>query len=151
MKGIPRTVVITSKLEDLVIFLEFSILIRNSTEQVLSALHANSGVLTPLHGRSNETHRFSFKLENISRTEIITIELQATSLLGRTGTPVSSVAPITFLNDSMQPSVVLRTSSLSEITGFNINIIAEFTKPVFGFGASAVEKERDIESNFMKS
>ncbi|KAK7336077.1 hypothetical protein VNO77_16606 [Canavalia gladiata] len=139
INGIPRTVVATSKLEDLIIFLDFSIPIRNSTEQVLNALHVNSGLLTPLHGRSNETRRFGFKLKNMPRTEIITIELQATSILGKTGTPVSPVDPITFLYDPMKPSVVLRTSSLSATRDFNINIIAEFTKPVFGFGASIVE------------
>ena len=40
---------------------------------------------------------FILQLKNTSRTEIITVELQATSILGRTGTPVSPVAPITFL------------------------------------------------------
>ncbi|KAL2320299.1 hypothetical protein Fmac_029268 [Flemingia macrophylla] len=139
INGIPRTVVATSKPEDLIIFLDFSIPIRNSTEQVLNALHVNSGVLTPLHGRSNGTRGFSFNLKNISRTMIIKIELQAASILGRTGTPVSPVAPITFLYDLVKPRVVLRASSLTETRDLNINIIAEFTKPVFGFGASMVE------------
>ncbi|KHN40962.1 hypothetical protein glysoja_039369 [Glycine soja] len=139
INGIPRTVVATSKPEDLIIFLDFSIPITNSTEQVLNALHVNSGVLIPLHGRSNGTRGFSFKLKNISGTEIITIELQAASILGKTGTPVSPVAPITFLYDPMKPNVVLRTSSLTETRDFNINIMAEFTKPVFGFGTSIVE------------
>ncbi|KAL9277823.1 hypothetical protein ACSQ67_024948 [Phaseolus vulgaris] len=139
INGIPRTVVATSKPEDLIIFLDFSIPIRNSTKQVLNALQVNSGVLTPLHGRSNGSRRFSFELKNMSRTEIITIELQAASILGRTGTPVSPVAPITFLYDPMKPKVVLRTSSLTETRDFNINIIAEFTKPVFDFEPSIVE------------
>lgn len=39
----------------------------------------------------------------------------------------------------MKPNVVLRTSSLTETRDFNINIMAEFTKPVFGFGTSIVE------------
>ncbi|XP_061368105.1 uncharacterized protein LOC133311103 [Gastrolobium bilobum] len=139
INGIPRTVVATGKPEELIFFLDFSIPIRNSTEQVLNALHVNSGVLTPFHGRSNETRRFAFKLKNITRTEIITAELQVTSILGRTGTTVSPVAPITLLYDAMKPSVVLRTSSLRETRDFNVNIIAEFTKPVFGFEASMVE------------
>ncbi|KAL4307642.1 hypothetical protein AHAS_Ahas16G0298700 [Arachis hypogaea] len=123
----------------MIIFLDFSIPIRNSTEQILRALHVNSSILTPFHDRSNEARRFSFMLNNISRTEIITIELQATSILGRTGIPVSPVAPITFLFDSMRPSVALRTSSLSRPRDSDINIIAEFTKPVFGFDASMIE------------
>ncbi|XP_020209395.1 uncharacterized protein LOC109794350 isoform X2 [Cajanus cajan] len=137
INGIPRTVVATSKPEDLIVFLDFSIPIRNSTEQVLNALHVNSGILTPLHGGSNDTRGFSFNLKNISRTEIVTIELQAASIAGRTGTPVSPVAPITFLYDPVKPKVVLRTSSLTETRDFNINIIAEFTKPVFGTGSGA--------------
>jgi hypothetical protein len=40
---------------------------------------------------------FILQLKNISKTEIITVELQAGSILGRTGTPVSSVAPVIFL------------------------------------------------------
>jgi len=39
----------------------------------------------------------------------------------------------------MKPKVVLRTSSLTETRDFNINIIAEFTKPVFDFEPSIVE------------
>jgi len=39
----------------------------------------------------------------------------------------------------MKPNVVLRTSSLTETRDFNINIIAEFTKPVFGFVTSIVD------------
>lgn len=62
INGIPRTVVATSKPEDLIIFLDFSIPIRNSTKQILNALHVNSGVLTPLHGRSNGARRFSFEV-----------------------------------------------------------------------------------------
>ncbi|KAL1314635.1 hypothetical protein HN51_041455 [Arachis hypogaea] len=139
INSIPRTVIATCKPEDMIIFLDFSIPIRNSTEQILSALHVNSSILTPFHDRSNEARRFSFMLNNISRTEIITIELQATSILGRTGIPVSPVAPITFLFDSMRPSVILRTSSLGRPRDFDINIIAEFTKPVFGFDASMIE------------
>ncbi|OIW02971.1 hypothetical protein TanjilG_13608 [Lupinus angustifolius] len=138
INSIPRTIVATSKPEDLIIFLDFSIPLRNSTEQIRNALNVNSGALTRFHGRSNETRRFAFKLKNISRTEIITVKLQATSILGKTGTHVSPVDPITFLYDLTKPSVVLRTSSPNETRDSNIHIIAEFTKPVFGFEASMV-------------
>jgi len=43
-------------------FLDFNIPIRNSTKQVLNALHVNYVVLTPLHGRSNGARRFSFEV-----------------------------------------------------------------------------------------
>ncbi|KAI4348316.1 hypothetical protein L6164_009051 [Bauhinia variegata] len=136
---VPRTVVATSKREDLTIFLHFSISIRNSTEQILKSLHVNAGLLIPIHARLNENRKFAFKLKNISGTEIINIELQTTSILGRTGTPVSPVAPITFLYDSIKPDVVLRTSSPNVTKESDIDIIVEFTKPVFGFEASVVE------------
>ncbi|KAJ0113035.1 hypothetical protein Patl1_03037 [Pistacia atlantica] len=41
--GVPRTVLSTSKMEDLELFLDFSIPIMNSTEQVLKAFCLNSG------------------------------------------------------------------------------------------------------------
>ncbi|XP_054816450.1 uncharacterized protein LOC129316165 isoform X2 [Prosopis cineraria] len=136
---VPRTVFATRKTEDLIIFLDFSFHLRNSTKQILNALNVNSGILVPFHVRHNETRRFAFKLKNISGTEIITVELLASSIFGRTGTPVSPVAPITFLYDSMKPGVTLRTSSESVTKESHINIIVEFTKPVFGFGATMVE------------
>jgi len=71
INGIPRTVVATSKPEDLIIFLDFSIPITNSTEQVLNALHVNSGVLIPLHGRSNGTRGFSFKVRGKVLSDIL--------------------------------------------------------------------------------
>ncbi|KAF7819418.1 uncharacterized protein G2W53_024873 [Senna tora] len=135
---VPRTVIATSKTDDMMIYLDFSIPLRNSTEQILNALDVNSGILIPL-GRHNETRRYAFKLKNILGTEIIKIELQATSIFGRSGTPVSPVSPITFLYDTMKPGVVLKTSSPSVTKESNINIIVEFTKPVFGFEASTVE------------
>ncbi|XP_028772478.1 uncharacterized protein LOC114729614 [Neltuma alba] len=136
---VPRTVIATSKTEDLIIFLDFSTPLRNSTKQILNTLRVNSGTLVPFHVRQNETRRFAFKLKNISGTEIITAELLASSIFGRTGTPVSPVSPITFLYDSMKPGVTLRTSSQSVTKESHINIIVEFTKPVFGFEATMVE------------
>lgn len=39
----------------------------------------------------------------------------------------------------MKPGVTLRTSSQSVTKESHINIIAEFTKPVFGFEATMIE------------
>ncbi|KAJ7970605.1 Transmembrane protein [Quillaja saponaria] len=139
IRGVPRTVLATNKLEDLIFFLDFSIPIINSTEQILNALHVNSGILMPIHGRDNMNRRFVFQLKNIMETKIITVDLEAGSIIGRTGAPVSPVAPITFLYDLMKPNAVLSTSSPSLTRESNINIIVEFTKPVFGFEASMVE------------
>ncbi|XP_030953566.1 uncharacterized protein LOC115976435 isoform X2 [Quercus lobata] len=139
INGVPRTVLATNKMEDIAIFLDFSIPIINSTEQILNALHVNSGSLIPIHGKIHGNRRFVFELKKISRTEIISVELQAGSIIGRTGTPVSSVASITFLYDSTDPGVVLSTSSPNITKESNINVIVEFMKPVFGFEASMVK------------
>ncbi|KAG2714883.1 hypothetical protein I3760_03G048900 [Carya illinoinensis] len=139
INGVPRTVLATNKMEDIKIFLDFSIPIINSTEQILRALHANSGTLIPVHDKVQGNRRFVFEIKNISSIEIITVELQAGSIIGRTGTPVSPVASITFLFDSTSPCVSLSTSSPSITKESNINVIVEFTKPVFGFKASVVK------------
>ncbi|XP_029131003.1 uncharacterized protein LOC109817124 isoform X3 [Cajanus cajan] len=78
-------------------------------------------------------------LLDISRTSQ---DLILSELNYKPGTPVSPVAPITFLYDPVKSKVILKTSSLTETRDFNINIIAEFTKPVFGtgFGASMIDK-----------
>ncbi|XP_058093203.1 uncharacterized protein LOC131239494 isoform X1 [Magnolia sinica] len=134
-----RTVFATNKTEDLEIFLEFSDPVVNSTKDILSVLHANVGNLVPIHSGIHGVRRFGFKLQNVSGTEIITIKLQSNSLIGRSGTVVSPVAPIIFLYDSMKPSVRLSSGSRRVTKESNINVIVEFTKPVFGFDASAIE------------
>ncbi|CAK9143303.1 unnamed protein product [Ilex paraguariensis] len=139
INGIPRTVIATNKVEDLTVFLDFSIPITGSIEQIQNALHVNSGNMIPIHSRSHGNRRFAFELKNISRTEIVTVELEAASVIARTGTPVSPVPPITFLYDCTQPGVWLSTSSPRVTKESNINVIIEFTKPVFGFEASKVE------------
>lgn len=64
MNNVSRTVIATRKTEDLVFFLDFSIPLRNSTEQILNALNVNSGVLVPFHVRRNETRHFAFKVSS---------------------------------------------------------------------------------------
>ncbi|KAL5581377.1 hypothetical protein UlMin_013819 [Ulmus minor] len=139
INGVPRTVLATNKMEELKIYLDFSIPIMNSTEQVMNSLLLNWGNLMPIDSRNQGNRRFAFKVEDISRTRIITVELQAHLIFGRTGTPVSPVPSITFLFDSQEPSVRLSTNSPNVTKEFNINVIAEFTKPVFGFETSMVE------------
>ncbi|GFS31083.1 hypothetical protein Acr_00g0015510 [Actinidia rufa] len=138
LNGVPRTVIATNKMEDLRVFLDFSSPIINSTEQILTALRVNSGHFIPSQGRSGN-RRFGFELKNISRTQIITLELEAASVIGRSGMPVSPVTPITFLYDSSEPGVGLSTSLSRDTKDSSIDVIIEFTKPVFGFEASKVE------------
>lgn len=62
INGVPRTVLATNKMEDIKIFLDFSIPIINSTEQILRALHANSGTLIPVHDKVQGNRRFVFEV-----------------------------------------------------------------------------------------
>ncbi|KAK9225475.1 hypothetical protein WN943_010517 [Citrus x changshan-huyou] len=78
-------------------------------------------------------------LKDIPQTEIITLALQASFLLGITGTPVSPVPSLIFLYDSTKPGVGLSTSSPSITKDPNIKVIVEFSKPVFGFESSMVD------------
>ncbi|XWS44002.1 hypothetical protein CRYUN_Cryun15aG0007900 [Craigia yunnanensis] len=140
INGVPRTVFATNITEELEVYLDFSIPVINSTEQILTALDVNSGSLIPVHERTHGNSRFLFSLKNIaSETEIITVKLQAGLLIGRTGTPVSPVASLTFLYDCKKPGVGLSTSSQNVTKESNINVIVEFTKPVFGFEDSMIE------------
>lgn len=62
INGLPRTVLSTNKMEDIKIFLDFSIPIINSTEQILKALHANSGTLILVHDKIQGSRRFAFEV-----------------------------------------------------------------------------------------
>ncbi|XP_074334059.1 uncharacterized protein LOC141671666 isoform X2 [Apium graveolens] len=137
--GIPRTVTATNRIEELKFFLDFSTPITNSTEQILNALHPSSGLIVPIHSRGHGNRSFAFVLKNLSRTEIITIELEDGSVLGRTGAPVSPIAPLTLLYDSTEPSVWITTSSNGVTRDPYIDCLIHFTKPIFGFKASTVE------------
>lgn len=66
INGVPRTILATNKMEDLNIFLDFSIPIMNTTEQILNALVVNSGNLVPIHGRNQGNRRFKFQVSNYS-------------------------------------------------------------------------------------
>ncbi|XP_050380058.1 uncharacterized protein LOC126797478 [Argentina anserina] len=138
MNGVLRTVLATNKMEDMKIFLGFSIPIINTTEQVLNAMSVNSGKLMPIHRRNQGSRQFDFQIRNITGTKIVVIELQAGLLFGRTGTPVSQVPSVTFLYDSKETGVGLSTSSPNVTKGHSINVVVEFTNPVFGFKASMV-------------
>ncbi|KAK9120096.1 hypothetical protein Scep_018189 [Stephania cephalantha] len=134
-----RTVYAANKLEDLEIFLDFSDCVVNSTEEILSVLSANAGTFVPVHTQNHRNRRFTFKLKNISRLSIITVKLQAESVIARSGTPISYVSPVTFLYDATKPEVKLISNSPRETMESNFDVIVKFTKPVFGFDSSTLE------------
>ncbi|KAJ8750322.1 hypothetical protein K2173_014237 [Erythroxylum novogranatense] len=141
INGVTRTVLATNKMEDLKIFLDFSIPIKNSTEEVLKALHVNSDKILPAFAGNHGNRKFQFELKNVSSTEIITVELDSGLIIGRTGTAVSPVASLTILYDETKPKVEVRTSSPSITKASYIKVIVEFSKPVFGFEASMLKVE----------
>ncbi|PIA51132.1 hypothetical protein AQUCO_01100163v1, partial [Aquilegia coerulea] len=136
---VPRTVLATNKMEDMEIYLDFSDPVVNSTKEIMSVLHANAGNLVPIHSKTHGNRRFVFELRNVSRTNIITVKLQSAFIIGRSGTPVSYVTPIAFMYDSTKPDVRLSTNSPGVTKESNINVIVEFTKPVFGFQTSGLK------------
>ncbi|KAF6150086.1 hypothetical protein GIB67_002868 [Kingdonia uniflora] len=83
IRKVPRTVLATNKLEDLNFFLDFNDSIMNSTKEIQSVLHANSGKFIPIHSKSQGNSKFAFRLRNVSKIEIITTKLQFASIIGR--------------------------------------------------------------------
>lgn len=63
INGVPRTVISTNKTENLIVFLDFSIPIMNATEQVLHALHVNTGNFISSHGGNHGNRRFAFEVK----------------------------------------------------------------------------------------
>ena len=64
LNGVPRTVLATNKMEDLKLFLDFSIPILNSTQDILNALQVNSGNIIPIHDRNEGNRRFDFEVSS---------------------------------------------------------------------------------------
>lgn len=60
--GVSRTVTATNKMEELKFFLDFSSPIINSTDEILNALHPNSGFIVPLPSRNHGNRRFAFEV-----------------------------------------------------------------------------------------
>ncbi|KAE8709627.1 hypothetical protein F3Y22_tig00110328pilonHSYRG00010 [Hibiscus syriacus] len=92
-----RTVQATNNYNNLKVYLYFSVPIFKSLNEILSSLSISQGTLLPIIGEHHGNRRFGFMVANISNIAIITISLNASSRISRQGTPVSPVAPVTFL------------------------------------------------------
>ncbi|CAM8999993.1 unnamed protein product [Rhodiola kirilowii] len=138
INGDTRTVLATNNKNDLEIFLDFSIPVLNSTQQIMNALHLKSAEFSSDQVQNQGNRRFVFRLKNVSTTDIVTVELQGESLIGLSGIHVSPITSLTFLYDSTSPAIMLTTSSPRVTKQSNIHVIAEFKKPVFGFDTSMV-------------
>lgn len=133
-----RTVQATNSRKNLKVYLYFSKPILNSSSEILRTLMTSQGSLHPSDGDSLGYRRFGFWVLNISDVAVVSISIDATSIISRQGTPVSSVAPVTFLYDSQRPSVRLSTSRHMKTRERSIPVLVKFTKPVFGFNSSHV-------------
>ncbi|XWS50936.1 hypothetical protein CRYUN_Cryun12cG0133900 [Craigia yunnanensis] len=133
-----RTVQATNDCINLKVYLYFSAPILNSSAEILSSLNISHGTLLPISGERHGNRRFGFLVANISNIDIITISLNPNSTISRQGTPVSPVAPVTFLYDSHRTAVRLSTTSHMRTREHNIPLSIKFMKPVFGFNSSFI-------------
>lgn len=65
INGVPRTVSATNGKDNIEIFLDFSSATVNSTKEILNALHVNSGILVPIHSKSQGNRRFAFSVSKL--------------------------------------------------------------------------------------
>ncbi|XP_034673186.1 uncharacterized protein LOC117904606 isoform X2 [Vitis riparia] len=133
-----RTVQATNNYKNLKVYLYFSEPVLNSSTEVLNSLNTSQGVLLPNGGRSLGNRRFGFLVENVSSVAIVTISFDSSAIISRQGTPVSPIAPVTFLYDSQRPIVRLSTTSNMRTREHTIPILIKFLKPVFGFNSSHI-------------
>ncbi|CAA7410296.1 unnamed protein product [Spirodela intermedia] len=133
---VPRTVEATNDDRDLRVYVNFSVPVVNSSSEILRALRTTAGVLVPTNRSSLGNRRFVLMVKNVSRIAIVSLSLEAMSIISRQGTPVSLTEPVTFLYDSERPSVTLSTSSGTRTRDDVLPILVKFVKPVFGFNSS---------------
>ncbi|XAR72612.1 hypothetical protein NMG60_11019317 [Bertholletia excelsa] len=133
-----RIVQATNNCSNLKVYLYFSEPILNSSTEILNSLHASQGLLLPISGNSLQNRRFGFMVADISNMSIVTVSLNTTLIISSQGTPVSPVAPVTFLYDSQRPAVSLSTTSNTRTKENCISVLINFMKPVFGFNSSHV-------------
>ncbi|KAJ9568278.1 hypothetical protein OSB04_004244 [Centaurea solstitialis] len=133
-----RTVQATNKHKNLKLYLYFTEPIVNTSAEVLKSIQVTQGSLISATSNNDSlgNRRFGFQLVDLSETAIVTARLDSGSLLTRQGTPVSPVAPVTFLFDSQRPYVRLSTTSHMKTQQEHIPVTIKFMKPVFGFNSS---------------
>ncbi|KAI3761371.1 hypothetical protein L1987_51785 [Smallanthus sonchifolius] len=133
-----RLVQATNKYKNLKLYLYFTHPIVNTSTEVLKSLKVSQGSLvsTTSNKDSLGNRRFGFQFVDISEIAIVTARLESGSLLTRQGSPVSPVAPVTFLFDSQRPYARLSTTSHMPTQQERITVTIKFMKPVFGFNSS---------------
>uniref|UniRef100_A0A1D1YIJ6 Glutathione transport system permease protein gsiD n=1 Tax=Anthurium amnicola TaxID=1678845 RepID=A0A1D1YIJ6_9ARAE len=138
INSVTRTVEATNNDKNLKVYLYFSEPVVNSSSEILSVLHTTAGTLIPTNRSNLGNRRFGFLVKNVSRIAIVSLSLQASSIISRQGTPVSPSEPATFLYDAQRPSVILSTSTSMRKGERIVPVLIKFVKPVFGFNSSAL-------------
>ncbi|KAM7483188.1 hypothetical protein LguiB_007771 [Lonicera macranthoides] len=133
-----RTVQATNRRKNLKVYLYFTDPVLNSSAEILNSVHTSQGSLLPISGNTLENRRFGFQFKDIYGMAIATVSLDSNLLLSRQGTPVSLVAPVTFLYDSQRPAIRLSTTSKTRTKQRSIPILIKFMKSVFGFNSSHI-------------
>ncbi|XP_023541254.1 uncharacterized protein LOC111801476 isoform X1 [Cucurbita pepo subsp. pepo] len=133
-----RLVQATNKHDNLKVYLYFSEPVLNSSMEVLNSLEVSEGTLLPMSGRSLGNRRFSFMVSNVSEIAIITVSLKPSSVVSRQGNPVAPLPPVTFLYDSLRPTVMLNTTTPMRTKEKIFLVTVNFMKPVFDFNSSCV-------------
>ncbi|CAI8610154.1 unnamed protein product [Vicia faba] len=144
-----RTIQATNDLNKLKVYLYFSSPIVNSSMEVMSSLNISRGSLVPTSAENLGNRRFGFMIANISSTAIVSVEFNLKSIITRQGTHVSPTAPVNFLYDSKRHAVMLSTHRM-RTKDHNIQILIEFSKPVFGFNNSRVSISGGLLKSFHK-
>ncbi|XP_051216835.1 uncharacterized protein [Lolium perenne] len=139
IEGATRLVQATNDDRELRIYMSFAEPVMNSSAEILAALSATGAVLTPTNRATLGNRRFGYVVSKISDTAVVTVAVDASSIISRQGSPVySSAEPFTFLYDNQRPSVKLATSTV-RTSSHNIPVLIKFEKPVFNFSSSAVQ------------
>ncbi|KAH9614192.1 hypothetical protein KSS87_017901 [Heliosperma pusillum] len=136
VNGDTRTVLATNSPETLKVFFYFTEPVQNTSTEVMKSIFINDGSLRPINASSFANRRFGYMIENVSSISIVTLSLNSSFVISRQGSPVSPVAPATFLYDSKRPTVMLSTTSKMRTTETTITVIIKFLKPVFGFNST---------------
>ncbi|KAG2675924.1 hypothetical protein I3843_12G028200 [Carya illinoinensis] len=138
LNGKTRLVQATNKYNKLKVYLYFSVPVLNSSAEIVNSLQTSQGTLLPISGENLGNRRFGFLVANLSAIAIVTLNINSNSIISRQRTPVSPIAPLTFLYDSVRPAVRLSTSFNMRTKEPSIPMLIKFMKPVFGFNASEI-------------
>ncbi|KAI3765845.1 hypothetical protein L2E82_15891 [Cichorium intybus] len=133
-----RSVQATNKHKNLKLYLYFTEPILNTSTEVMKSLQISQGSLVSETSNNDSlgNRRFGFQVVDISDIAIVTASLDSGLVLSRQGTPVSPIAPVTFLFDSQRPNVRLSTTSHMRTRQEHIPVTIKFMKPVFSFNSS---------------